>query len=294
MPPFARNVVDTNYISVLTRWIESLPSDYTLPGGVFVTQIPTGFGNDSDYELGMKFRASQPGIVTAIRYYRTAEETGAHIGRLWTGRGNLLATATFTGESSSGWQIAPLPNPLILAANTIYVVSVNSNASYAYSDQGLATTITNGALSTVADGVNGVFNDTPALFPTSTYHNANYFRDVFFTPFTAFEQWKVANGFPYDAAPVGDTDGDGWNLLFEYALGSNPAVPSNAAAPILDGSTYIFYRARPDVTYIIETSEDLNTWTPISTNPGTVGQLVHFAVPDTFPRLFIRLRVQMP
>jgi mono/diheme cytochrome c family protein len=72
MPPLARNVVDASYISVLSQWINSLPPDYTLPGGVFVTQIPATAGNDNDYELGMKFRASQPGIVTAIRYYRTA------------------------------------------------------------------------------------------------------------------------------------------------------------------------------------------------------------------------------
>jgi hypothetical protein len=142
--------------------------------------------------------------------------------------------------------------------------------------------------------VNGVFNDTPALFPTSTYHNANYFRDVFFTPFSAFEQWKIASGLPYDASPTGDTDRDGWNLLLEYAFGFNPQSPFDTDAPGFDGATYTFYRARADLTYIIETSEDLSAWTPLITNPGTVGQFVNVIVPDTFPRLFVRLKIRSP
>ena len=182
MPPLARNVVDADYINVLTQWINSLPPNFMLPGGVFVSQIPSDTGDDSDYELGMKFRASQSGSITAIRYYRPVLETGTHTGRLWTAGGTLLATATFTGETASGWQTATLGTPVQIDANTTYVVSVNNNTRYAIGDQGLANAIINGPLSSVGDGANGVFNDLPGLFPAGTYHNSNYFRDVLFTP----------------------------------------------------------------------------------------------------------------
>ncbi len=68
-----------------------------------------------------------------------------------------------------------------IAANTTYIVSVNANSYYVATNNGLATTITNGDLSAVADGSNGVYNTTPANFPTQSYQNSNYFRDIVFT-----------------------------------------------------------------------------------------------------------------
>ena len=54
----------------------------------------------SAVELGVKFRADQPGFVTGIRFYKGAGNTGTHVGNLWTSDGTLLATATFTGETA--------------------------------------------------------------------------------------------------------------------------------------------------------------------------------------------------
>ena len=44
------------------------------------------------------------GFVTAIRFYKGAQNTGTHVGHLWSAAGALLAEATFTGETASGWQ----------------------------------------------------------------------------------------------------------------------------------------------------------------------------------------------
>jgi hypothetical protein len=73
-----------------------------------------------------------------------------------------------------------LATPLNISANTTYVVSVNNNTVYAVTSNGLQTSITNSYLSSVADGANGVYNDTPGLFPSETWNNSNYFRDVVF------------------------------------------------------------------------------------------------------------------
>ncbi len=83
----------------------------------------------------------------------------------------------FSNETVSGWQIANLANPLPLMANTTYVVTVNSNTGYAATDNGLDTPVTNGILSTVADGANAIYGSL-GTFPTESWNNSNYFRDV--------------------------------------------------------------------------------------------------------------------
>jgi Domain of unknown function (DUF4347)/Domain of unknown function (DUF4082) len=157
---------------------------------VFSTQVPTnlnqsdGVGSAGDYELGMKFTSAKAGQLNAIRYYKSPSETGSHIGRIWSNTGTLLGSVTFTNETASGWQQQALATPLNIAANTTYVVSVNNNSYFTVTGNGLGTTITNGDLSAVADGSNGIFNTTPGAFPTFSNTSNNYFRDVVFTPTT--------------------------------------------------------------------------------------------------------------
>ncbi|MDQ3404714.1 MAG: DUF4082 domain-containing protein, partial [Actinomycetota bacterium] len=83
--------------------------------------------NSSDVgplELGMKFRCAVSGAsATGIKFYKGSQNTGTHIGRLWTSGGTLLATVTFTGETASGWQSASFASPVPLTANALYVVS---------------------------------------------------------------------------------------------------------------------------------------------------------------------------
>jgi fibronectin type 3 domain-containing protein len=48
--------------------------------------------------------------------------------------GKLLGTTTFSGESASGWQTQTLSPAVNIAANTTYMVSVNSNTTYNYTN----------------------------------------------------------------------------------------------------------------------------------------------------------------
>jgi hypothetical protein len=59
-------------------------------------------GPDSPVELGVKFRSDIDGVITGIRFYKAATNTGVHIGNLWSASGQLLGSATFSGESASG------------------------------------------------------------------------------------------------------------------------------------------------------------------------------------------------
>ncbi len=157
---------------------------------LFTNQTPQqpnftdGTGSAGDYELGMEFRSAKAGKINAIRYYKSPSETGSHVGRIWSTSGQLLASVAFQNETGSGWQQQNLANSLSIAANTTYIVSVNTNTHYAITENGLSTTIKNGDLSAIADGSNGVFNFSPGLFPTNSWNNSNYFRDVDFTATT--------------------------------------------------------------------------------------------------------------
>ena len=55
-------------------------------------------------DLGVKFQASTNGTIIGIRFYKGPQNTGTHTGDLWTTSGTLLASATFTNETASGWQ----------------------------------------------------------------------------------------------------------------------------------------------------------------------------------------------
>ncbi len=62
--------------------------------------------------------------------------------------------------------------------------------------------------------------------------------------------------------------------------------------------TLIFFRARPatELTYTVQASSDLVTWTDLATNPGTVGQNV--TVTDSPPAgastRFLKLKITPP
>jgi Domain of unknown function (DUF4082)/Bacterial Ig domain len=55
-------------------------------------------------EVGVKFRAEVNGYISGIRFYKGSQNTGTHIGSLWSSTGQQLGQATFSGETATGWQ----------------------------------------------------------------------------------------------------------------------------------------------------------------------------------------------
>ena len=70
---------------------------------------------DTAVEVGVQFRSDVPGSITGIRFYKAIANTGTHLGHLWSTTGTLLASATFTGESASGWQQVNFATPVSIA-----------------------------------------------------------------------------------------------------------------------------------------------------------------------------------
>ncbi|MEH2307074.1 N,N-dimethylformamidase beta subunit family domain-containing protein [Nostoc sp.] len=157
-----------------------LAQSQTTSQTVFTTQVPGFEWSDGvSYELGMKFQSAKSGQITAIRYWKAVNETGNHIGRIWSATGSILGSVTFSNETASGWQQQDLSTPVSILANTTYVVTVSCNSYFGVTNNGLASPVVNGDLSSVADGNNAVFGSLNS-FPTNSYQNSNYFRDIVF------------------------------------------------------------------------------------------------------------------
>ena len=86
----------------------------TCPCAIWPDVAPSGVTDVTDgsaVELGVKFTASQDGSITGIRFYKVPDNTGTHTGSLWTSSGTLLATGTFTDESTQRLGGAGLLHP---------------------------------------------------------------------------------------------------------------------------------------------------------------------------------------
>jgi hypothetical protein len=136
-------------------------------------------------EIGVKFRSNVAGTVTGIRFYKGSANTGTHVGHLWSANGSLLASATFSNETASGWQQVLFSSPVSIAAGTTYVASYYSASGYFAFNQGYFTAaVDNGPLRALAngeDGPNGVYKYGTSGFPNQSYNASNYWVDVVFS-----------------------------------------------------------------------------------------------------------------
>src|SRR5262249_34104823 len=59
-------------------------------------------GDPGAVELGVKFQADVAGTITGIRFYKSAANTGTHVGNLWSIGGGNLGTGAFPGGTAAG------------------------------------------------------------------------------------------------------------------------------------------------------------------------------------------------
>src|ERR1700694_2405256 len=140
-------------------------------------------GPSGPVELGVSFKSDTGGSVTAIRFYKSAANTGLHVGHLWSRTGALLASITFTGETASGWQQANLSTPVAITANTVYVASYQStighwSVSWNYFANSGVNNPPLHALKNGSGAPDGVWGSAGA-FPSHT-NSSNYWVDVVF------------------------------------------------------------------------------------------------------------------
>ena len=152
----------------------------------FGTPAVSDSGDPGSVNLGVKFTADSAGQITGMRFYKAAANTGTHVGSLWSSSGQLLASATFTNETASGWQAALFSSPVAITAGTTYVASYfDPNGHYSTTSAAFGSPFDNPPLHAIANGsdANGVYNyGASSAFPTSSFNASNYWVDVLFQP----------------------------------------------------------------------------------------------------------------
>src|SRR5258708_688269 len=111
------------------------------PCSIWQNAAPSSAVDSTDasaVNLGVQFQAAGSGFITGVRFYKEVDNTGAHIGSLWSSTGTLLASGTFSNETASGWQELDFSSPVAVTAGTTYVASYHtSTGHYAATSGGL-------------------------------------------------------------------------------------------------------------------------------------------------------------
>ncbi|MEI9808765.1 MAG: DUF4082 domain-containing protein [Bacteroidota bacterium] len=105
-------------------------------------------------ELGVKFKSSQAGYITGVRF-------------------------SFGTETTTGWQTVSFTSPVAISANTTYIASYfNPSGYYSSSNPYFTANVVNGYLTGLGNGVDGtnglyVYTTTGA-FPANNFQSTNY------------------------------------------------------------------------------------------------------------------------
>ncbi len=177
----------------------SIWNDSTVPATITANDA-------SSVELGVRFTSDVAGTITGVRFYKGPQNTGTHTGELWSATGTKLATATFSSESTSGWQQVSFSSPVSITANTTYVASYHTNVGFysLTSGQFTSAAVDNAPLhapATTASAGNGVYAyGATSTFPTSTFGGSNYWVDVVFSPSADLTPPTVVSTTPVNGA----------------------------------------------------------------------------------------------
>jgi hypothetical protein len=149
------------------------------------TPAVTDSGDGGSLELGVKFDVAVAGVIEGVRFYKSAANTGAHVGRLYRADGTVLASVTFASETAAGWQFAPFSTPIPVVPGELYVASYHApSGHYAIDSWYFNADRVAGPVRAPSSGAvngNGVYAYGPGgTIPTNSYAAANYWVDVRF------------------------------------------------------------------------------------------------------------------
>ena len=171
-----------------------------------------------------KFQASTNGFIVGIRFYKGASSSGTNIGNLWSSDGTLLATATFTDETASGWEQVDFSQPVAIQAGTTYIASYFApTGNYADDLNYFANgSHTNGPLTALGS----VYAySAESAFPTQVFDQSNYYVDVVFSQL-------IGTVSPSPSATGVATDSP---LTVQFLTSMNSSTISSSTVQLQDG-----------------------------------------------------------
>ncbi len=206
---------------------------------------------------------------------------------------NFLVAQTTNRTANLSWT----PNTSGNAACTGFKILHKPDASETWTENTVASDASTYSVSSLLPGT--VYN-----FRIAALNGTDRSSEVTATliTWTSHEEWRFTNfgtiANSGDAADSATPSGDGMQNLLKYALGLNAtATSSNTTLNTHVNANHqlalTFVRARNELIYTVEGSDDLITWSTIAANPGTAGETV--TVTDTAPasarKRFMRLKV---
>lgn len=161
--------------------VEAMPPPplYGADESIYPTRVPSGAINDDiNYTFGLRYQVDAPGVIVAIRFWRTAGATTATrpLG-IWDESGQKVAAAQTTAETGEGWVTTLLAEPLHVDAGQVLTVG------YTYLFTATDTfSIEDGALppSETANitPLSAVFAGIADTFPNTIVSNRHYLADI--------------------------------------------------------------------------------------------------------------------
>ena len=206
---------------------EATPPDGQCPCSIWTDSTAPNTpdsGDGSAVTLGVQFTATANGTISGVRFYKSLANGGTHTGALWSSSGTVLASGTFTNESTEGWEELDFSTPVPITAGTTYVAGYFApRGHYAADTNGLSSAVTNGPLTALAGG--GVYAYGSAMaFPASSWENSNYWVDVVYEPSTSGNPPTVSAALPSGgatsvpvSAPVEVTFSEPVDTAFDHA-----------------------------------------------------------------------------
>ena len=232
--------------------VKPAAADGVCPCSLFDDGTVPGILQDSDISavtLGVKFTALKNGSVTGVKFYKGPNNTGSHVGTLWSAAGASLATATFAAESTSGWQTVSFASPVAVTAGASYVASYRTTVGrYSATLGTFASGFTRGPLQVGASG--GVYSYADQ-FPTST-SSASYLVDLVFN--SPPPSVSVVSQNPAPGA-IGILQSSGIVVTLSSPLAPGYALSASSGGTAIAGST------------TLSTSGTTITFTPTSALP---------------------------
>jgi hypothetical protein len=210
-------------ITVATFTPQSLFASSVVPGTV-------DSGDGDPYTLGLRFKARVAGKITAVRYYKSAANTGTHTVYVWNAAGTVVASKVASGETATGWQTITLDAPVTVNKNTNYTVGYFvPNGHYSVDTSYYASAIQTGDI-TVSAG-NCYFNASSSPgYPSSTFNASNYWIDLVFVPTEVFVA-PPEPVIPGDASIVNFDD-------IAVATGATIPAPANSGFTFTQAGVY--------------------------------------------------------
>jgi hypothetical protein len=144
------------------------------------TPQATGITEGQPIVQGVRFKVTKPGIVQAVRFYKSPDEGGNHVGRIYDWDSQQLLASTTDGAvvddiacPGPGWITIDLPTPLAVKPGREYVAALDSLMYYVRTEDQLADGWSSGDLQVVENGA--VFATEEGSMPTDSWFGSTNF-----------------------------------------------------------------------------------------------------------------------